>query len=64
MLRVWNPGRNEPREQREGEEAEIVETLIEVEESEVEVPVAVGAAAMTVTHGAGRRRSTVRPFPA
>jgi hypothetical protein len=32
MLRVWNPGRNEPREQREGEgEADLVESLIEVE---------------------------------
>jgi ABC-type Na+ efflux pump permease subunit len=31
MLRVWNPGRHEPREQREGEEAEAGETLIEVE---------------------------------
>ena len=35
MLRIWNPGRNEPREQREGEGAELVttETLVEVEES-------------------------------
>ena len=35
MLRIWNPGRNEPREQREGEEAEVqvAETLIEVEEA-------------------------------
>ncbi len=31
-LRVWNPGRNEPREQREEDEAEVVETLIEIEE--------------------------------
>lgn len=46
MLRVWNPGRNEPREQREGEEAP-VETLIEVSEAEVATPelVAVGASA-------------------
>ncbi len=42
MLRVWNPGRNEPREQREGEEAEIVETLIEVDEAEELVPVGAG----------------------
>ena len=35
MLRIWNPGRNEPREQREGESAENVEGLVEiVEESE------------------------------
>ena len=34
MLRVWNPGRNEPREQREGLEGEeaVGETLIEVEQ--------------------------------
>jgi ABC-type transport system involved in multi-copper enzyme maturation permease subunit len=43
MLRVWNPGRNEPREQREGEgEAETIETLIEVDE--VDEPALVGAA--------------------
>lgn len=32
MLRVWNPGRNEPREQREEKEAQVAEALIEVEE--------------------------------
>jgi ABC-type transport system involved in multi-copper enzyme maturation permease subunit len=32
MLRVWNPGRNEPRELREGAEAEEIESLIEVAE--------------------------------
>ena len=32
MLRIWNPGRNEPREQREGEEATTVEELVEIEE--------------------------------
>jgi ABC-type transport system involved in multi-copper enzyme maturation permease subunit len=43
MLRVWNPGRNEPREQREGEgEADTIETLIEVDE--VDEPALVGAA--------------------
>jgi hypothetical protein len=43
-LRVWNPGRNEPRELREGEEeAEVVETLIEIEEPEL---VAVGSVAV------------------
>jgi hypothetical protein len=35
-LRVWNPGRNEPREQREGEDAAFVETLVEVDEAEAE----------------------------
>ncbi len=35
MLRIWNPGRNEPREQREGEGAEVstTETLVEIEEA-------------------------------
>ena len=32
MLRVWNPGRNEPRELREGAEGEEIESLIEVAE--------------------------------
>ena len=31
MLRKWNPGKAEPREQREGEEVEVVEQIIEVE---------------------------------
>jgi ABC-type transport system involved in multi-copper enzyme maturation permease subunit len=55
MLRIWNPGRNEPREQREGEgEAEVVETLIEVDEAAVEAPVAVASATLTVSgSGAG-----------
>jgi ABC-type transport system involved in multi-copper enzyme maturation permease subunit len=43
MLRVWNPGRNEPREEREGE-TEVVETLYEVDEEAVEAPVAVASA--------------------
>jgi ABC-type transport system involved in multi-copper enzyme maturation permease subunit len=43
MLRVWNPGRNEPREQREGT-AEVVETLYEVDEEAVEAPLAVASA--------------------
>ncbi|WP_422930330.1 hypothetical protein [Singulisphaera sp. PoT] len=43
-LRVWNPGSNEPREEREGEQEEdVAETLIEVEEA-VE-PALVGASA-------------------
>jgi ABC-type transport system involved in multi-copper enzyme maturation permease subunit len=44
MLRVWNPGRNEPREQREGEEGEeLVESLVEIEQ--LTEPALVGAAA-------------------
>jgi hypothetical protein len=42
-LRVWNPGRNEPREQREAEEAPVVETLVEVAEVPEPQLVAVGA---------------------
>ncbi len=38
MLRVWNPGRNEPREQREGEDVEAGETLIEVDETAPVIP--------------------------
>ncbi len=45
-LRKWNPGRNEPRELREGSEVEVVETLVEIEEELAEAPVAVGSAAM------------------
>ena len=57
MLRVWNPGRDEPRELREGQGEEIVETLTEVSESEAEVPVSVGAVAMS----AGGSDSGVSP---
>jgi hypothetical protein len=49
MLRVWNPGGNEPREQREEGEVEYVETLIEVDEAEAANPVAVGAMAATAS---------------
>ena len=47
-LRKWNPGKNEPRELREGAEIETLETLVEVQavEESVEAPVAVGSAAM------------------
>jgi ABC-type transport system involved in multi-copper enzyme maturation permease subunit len=43
-LRVWNPGRNEPREDREEGEVEVVEQIYEVEEAPVEEVLAVGAA--------------------
>jgi ABC-type Na+ efflux pump permease subunit len=52
-LRAWNPGRNEPREQREGEaEAGLVEAIVEVEEAHAEAltPVAAGVG----YSGAGR----------
>lgn len=44
-LRKWNPGRNEPRELREGAEVEYVETIVEVEETAE--PVAVASVAVT-----------------
>jgi hypothetical protein len=44
MLRVWNPGSSEPREQREEAEAEVIESLYEVEDAAIEAPVAVAAA--------------------
>ena len=34
MLRIWNPGRNEPREQREGVESAPSDTLVEIGETE------------------------------
>ena len=51
-LRKWNPGKNEPRELREGEEIETLETLVEVQavEESAEAPVAVGLVT-TVTGG-------------
>lgn len=46
MLRVWNPGHNEPREVGD-EEGEVVETLIEVDETTAAAaPVPAGAAAV------------------
>jgi hypothetical protein len=45
-LRVWNPGKSEPREQADEEEAEVVETLVELNEASAMVPVAVGADAV------------------
>jgi hypothetical protein len=56
MLRIWNPGRNEPRELREESEAEVVESLYEVEEEAVLVPAA-------VTSVVGADESTAPPRP-
>jgi ABC-type transport system involved in multi-copper enzyme maturation permease subunit len=44
MLRVWNPGSSEPREQREEAEAEVIESLFEVEDAAIEAPVTVASA--------------------
>ena len=54
MLRKWNPGRNEPRELREGQgegAAEAVETLIEVAESKSGGPVVAAAAKAVINDG-------------
>ena len=63
MLRIWNPGRNEPREQREGEEAQVAvsETLIEVEEMADAEPLAVGAVASGRTTSRAGGTATVEP---
>jgi ABC-type transport system involved in multi-copper enzyme maturation permease subunit len=61
-LRVWNPGRNEPREQREGEEEVIVEQLIEVEEVRVEEAVAIGAGGSVASLTVSSSRTAV-PAP-
>ena len=45
MLRVWNPGGNEPREQREEGEVEYVETLVEVDEETGQTSTSVGTLA-------------------
>ena len=54
MLRVWNPGKNEPRELREGAEAEAIETLVEVAEADAEIGATVGRAKVEASAAAGR----------
>ena len=53
MLRKWNPGYNEPREQTDESDAEAIESLVEVKEEAVELPVAVGAGAVAVGGASG-----------
>jgi hypothetical protein len=60
MLRVWNPGSSEPREQREEAEAEVIESLYEVEDAAVEAPVAVGSA---VAGPSVPQPASARPVP-
>jgi hypothetical protein len=55
-LRTWNPGRNEPREQGDETEAEVIETLAEAEEESALVPASVGSVA--AVSGADRVRSS------
>jgi hypothetical protein len=59
MLRVWNPGSSEPREQREEADAEVVESLYEVDEAAEFATVTVGAAV-----GGGGAGPLDRPAPA
>jgi hypothetical protein len=54
MLRRWNPGKNEPREQAD-EEAEVVETLIEVEEAQEPAAVAASTSAVRLEGGVDGR---------
>ena len=56
MLRVWNPGRNEPRELREGAEEEGIESLIEVAEEPALAMAQTGRA--TVGAGVGKAASS------
>ena len=55
MLRIWNPGRNEPREQREGEQGEVnaAETLVEVAEKAEPLAVAAGSSVAMVGRSGG-----------
>ncbi|RUL88139.1 ABC transporter permease subunit [Tautonia sociabilis] len=55
-LRVWNPGKNEPREQREGQgEAEVVEQIYEVSEEELARPEPAVVGATIAAHVAEAR---------
>lgn len=59
MLRVWNPGRDEPREEREGEQGEVIESLVEINEAEAEAMVAVPVGAGVAMSEAGTSGSGV-----
>ena len=61
MLRIWNPGRNEPREQREGVAGEVKldETLVEVEEVMASPAVLVGAGQARLKLGGGSTATAV-----
>lgn len=63
MLRVWNPGGKEPREEREEGGVEYVETLIEVDEA-TEAPVAVGAASVAAFEAGSAAPPPIRSIPA
>jgi ABC-type transport system involved in multi-copper enzyme maturation permease subunit len=59
-LRTWNPGRSEPREEREEGEIEVVGTLVAIEEEAVEAPIAVGSAAMATAGSTVRAGGSLR----
>ncbi len=63
MLRIWNPGRNEPREQREGEEGEVAaaEILIEVTEAEAGEPLVASATATAAARVASSATAEAPP---
>jgi len=56
MLRRWNPGKNEPREQAD-EEADVVETLIEIEEEAQEPAVAAASTSAARREGGDDSRA-------
>ncbi|MGO9601460.1 MAG: ABC transporter permease [Isosphaeraceae bacterium] len=62
-LRVWNPGRSEPREAADEAETEVVETLAELDEAEAEanVPLAVGVSRMAADGPPGVVRGSRSP---
>ena len=62
-LRKWNPGRNEPREQREGEEEAVGEQLIEVTEEQLSSTTTVVASGLHVPRRTHRRiTGAARPY--
>jgi hypothetical protein len=63
MLRVWNPGSSEPREQREEAEAEVIESLYEVEEVPAMAGAGVAAAGSALAAGGGATVAERGPGP-
>lgn len=62
MLRVWNPGHNEPREKGE-EDAEVVETLVEIDDQAAQAEAAAGSTGLHVPRRTHRRLAAApRPY--
>ncbi|WP_435006296.1 ABC transporter permease subunit [Tundrisphaera lichenicola] len=53
MLRVWNPGRNEPREQREGADVDVAEELIQIGEKSAPLAVSFDAQTLSMARSGG-----------